>query len=542
MILAAAGAAWWLPVLPIAILVLLLVRVAVMALKPGMVGVTVIVALVIAALVGTYSLVAATLADGVVETGHIKDELRQRIEHSRAIQLLDEDNRLLGILPAVFDPTRADSPYLAIPMRAEDVPPVFWACARYLEDRDLDAPWHILGIDFRRLGTAVLSKLSASRAGAVDVLAEMLDRSSRRHAAEPASDSVLRTATQADELAPICPCLTRSLSWTEADLKSMVATHLTLMTPGPGARFGGGEIHGVALAAAVLGKRPGDLTAAEQALLAGAINLPLLIGDKATWRKPRERADYCLAHAPLGDGFDRDRARRELRRDFTPPQAKVAASRRAGGGPFGRSFGRALVRELSTIVGPDWPQRVVAVRLSVRQPLPGLPEEMAKAAREVERRQAGHLAVPIWTGDDAALLYGVVADSNGEILASVSNSDIDMSASPTSPLVRSARLRRRWRSPPAARRMPPRAPPLPARTASPLWRGSGASLPKMSRASSRRSAGRHRPGSRRSGTPSMAPSRSSRPRCCAPSSRSTIFSGATAPRRLRSPTWCRMSR
>ena len=58
----AAGAAWWLPVLPVAVLALLLARVVVIALKPGLIGVTILVALVTAALVGTYSLVAGTLA------------------------------------------------------------------------------------------------------------------------------------------------------------------------------------------------------------------------------------------------------------------------------------------------------------------------------------------------------------------------------------------------------------------------------------------------------------------------------------------------
>jgi Transglycosylase len=420
-VLVAAGAAWWLPVLPVAVLALLLVRVVVIALKPGLIGVNILVALVIAALVGTYSLVAATLADGVVETGHIQDELRQSIEHSRAIQLLDVDGRLIGILPAIFDPTRADAPYLAIPMRAEDVPPMFWACAKFLEDKDLDEPWHILGIDFRRLGSAVLSKFIGSRAGA-STLAEMVDRSIGGTPPQPRQSLLselprkLTSWRRLPGLADLYP--------TEADLKAMVATHLTLMTPGPGARFGGGEIHGVALAAAVLGKRPADLTEAEQALLAAAINLPLLIGGKATWRKPRERADYCLAHVPLGDGFDRAHAREEL--------AAIKPARGPLRHPAARATdllgGRmaALTRELTAIVGPDWPQRVTAVRLSLRQPLPGLPEEMENAAHEVERRQAGRLAVPLWSGDGAALVYGVVADSNGEILAAVSNTDLDM--------------------------------------------------------------------------------------------------------------------
>jgi hypothetical protein len=421
-ILAAAGAAWWLPLFPMAILLLLLGRILIVALKPGVVGATVMLAVVIAALVGTYSVVAAILAVGVVESNHIEDDLRQRIERSRAIDLFDADGRLLGILPANFDPERADAPYLAIPMRAEDVPPVFWQCAKFLEDRGIGEPWHILGIDFRRLGNAVLSKFIGSREGA-STLAEMVDRSIGGTPPKPRQSLFYELPRKLMSWRNL-PGLT-DLYPTEDALKAAVATHLTLMTPAGGAHFGGGEIHGIVLAAAVLGKRPADLTEADQALFAAAINLPLLIGDKATWRKPRERADFCLAHAPLGDSFDRDRARKELATIMPPQEPLRHPAARAADLLGGRTA--ALVRELTDSVGPDWPHRVTAVRLSLQHPLPGLPEEMQQAAHEVERRQATRFTVPLWSGEDAAFIYGVVTDSNGEILATVSNTDIDMS-------------------------------------------------------------------------------------------------------------------
>jgi len=422
MIVAAAGAAWWLPLLPVAFFLLLLARIVVVALKPGIVGATLMLTVAIAALAGTYSLVAAVLMDGALEIGHIKEELRQRVERSRAVVLTDTDGRLIGILPAAFDPERADAPYLAIPMRAEDVPPVFWQCAKFLEDREIDEPWHILGINFRRLGFAVLSKFIGSRGGA-STLAEMVDRSIGGTPPNPRQSLFSELPRKLASWRNL-PGLT-DLYPNEEALKAAVATHVTLMTPGAGAQFGGGEIHGVVLAAAVIGKRPFDLTDAEQALFAAAINLPLRIGNKATWRRSRERADFCLAHAPLGDAFDRDRARKELA-SIEPPRGWLRHPAAQAADLLGGRMA-ALVRELTDSVGPDWPRRVTAVRLSLRRPLPGLPERMQEAAQEVERRQAGHFTVPLWSGEDAAFIYGVVADSDGRILATVSNTDMDLS-------------------------------------------------------------------------------------------------------------------
>ncbi|MCK1566621.1 hypothetical protein IVB08_22095 [Bradyrhizobium sp. 173] len=420
---AASGVIWWLPLLPTAVVVVLVGRIAILAIKPGTVGITVIIVAATAALGATYSVVTALLIDGLVESESIKADLRRRIELTRAITLTDAEGRLIGILPPAFDPVRAAAPYLAVTIRAEEVPPVFWQCAKFLEDRDIGEPWHILGIDFRRLGTAVLSKFLGSRAGA-STLAEMVDRSIGSTPPNPRQSILFELPRKLMSWRDL-PGLS-DLYPTEDTLKGAVATHLTLMTPGPGARFGGGEIHGVVLAAVVLGKRVPELTAAEQALLAAAINLPLLIGNQATWQRPRQRADYCLAHAPLGDGFAREQARKELAaikpRDALRHPAAAAADRLGG-----RIAG--LVRELTETVGSDWPNNVASIALSLREPPAGLPERMRWAAQQVERQQGGRLNSPLWSGADAALVYGVVADSVGTVLATVSNSDVDISES-----------------------------------------------------------------------------------------------------------------
>jgi hypothetical protein len=417
--LAAAGAAWWAPLLVFAVLLLLLIRLIVLTLKPSGILLVIGLAVATAALAGTYSIVGAILGGGLIEARIIESDLRRRIEHTRAIQIFDLDGRPVGILPAAYDSDRADAPYLAVHMRPADVPAIFWQCAKWLEDRDINEPWVIFGVNFRRLGAAVLSKAIGKRDGASG-LAEMVDRSIANTPPRPRQNlfyELPRKFMSWHEL----PALSKIFADEEA-LKGAVATHLTILTPAPEARFGGGEIHGVTLAAAVIGKRPEELTEAEQALFAAGLNLPLSIGG-GTWRKARERADYCLANAPFGEAFDRGRFRKELA-EIRPPQRPL---RHPAADAAGRLGGRAaaLVQELKSAVGQDWPQRVASIRLSLRQPLAGLPERMREAAQEVEIQQAGRFAVPLWSGDDAAFVYGAVADSDGNIV-SVSNTDFDL--------------------------------------------------------------------------------------------------------------------
>jgi hypothetical protein len=418
--LAAAGATWWAPLLFFAVVLLLLIRLFVLTLKPSALLLVIGFAVAIAALAGTYSIVGAILGGGLIDARLIESDLRRRIEHTRAIQLFDVEGRPVGILPAAYDSERADAPYLAVHMRPVDVPTIFWECVKWLEDRDINEPWVIFGVNFRRLGAAVLSKAIGKRDGASG-LAEMVDRSIANTPPRPRQNlfyELPRKISSWHEL----PALSQIFPDEEA-LKAAVATHLTILTPTPEARFGGGEIHGVTLAAALIGKRPEELTEAEQALFAAGLNLPLSIGSAGTWRKARERADYCLANAPFGEAFDRDRFRKELAQ-IMPPQRPL---RHPAADAAARLGGRtaALVRELKSAVGQDWPQRVASIRLSLRQPLAGLPERMRDAAREVERQQAGRFAVPLWSGDDAAFIYGAVADSDGNIV-SVSNADFDL--------------------------------------------------------------------------------------------------------------------
>lgn len=416
----AAGAIWWVLFLFAALSLLVLVRLVVGALKPS--GIVLVFGLVVTvvALVSTYSVVGAILGEGWVEVVTIHSDMRRRIERTRAIQLFDVDGRPVGILPAALDPDRAGAPYLAVPVRPADVPTVFWACTKFLEDRDLDEPWVVFGMNFRRLGGAVLSKAIGKRDGASG-LAEMVVRSIENAPPNPRQNlwyELPRKFMSWREL----PALSQVFP-TEEELKAAVATHLTLMTPAPGSHFGGGEIHGVVLAASVLGKLPEELTAAEQALLAASLQQPLRIGEGATWAKQRSRADYCLANAPLGDGFDRERVRKELA-NIAPPQRPLRHPAADAGDRLG-GHAAALVRQLSSI-GPDWPQRVASVRLAVRQPLAGLAERMREAAQEVERQYAGRLTVPLWSGEDAAFVYGAVATPNGEIVATISNTDFDL--------------------------------------------------------------------------------------------------------------------
>lgn len=427
-----AGIAWWLALSVVACVVLVVTRLVVAALKPGMAGIIVVVALAAASLFGTFGAALAMLAVGNFDADRIEAELRALIGQSRAVEVFDAAGRPIGILPAVLDPDRADAPYLAVHIKPEIVPPVFWRCAVFLEDRGLggDAWWRFQGLDFYRLGRAIISKFYLTGGGA-STLAEMVDRSLRnalpKHPGLVSSlwDVPRKLASWRD-----LPSLTGRLFPAEPEFRAAVATHLPLMRGARRSAFGG-EIRGIGLAALVLGKQGAEeLSDAEAAVLAAAINLPLHIGGtdvETSWRKARVRADYCLARADFAAGFDRDRARREVAavRPPLPPvrhPATNAMVRLGGRGP-------ALIRELTGHLGPTWPQIVARVYVSARDGGIDLAPAMKRAARDVEQKQNGRLVLPLWPAE-AAFVYGVVAESNGDIIATISNSDFDLSSAP----------------------------------------------------------------------------------------------------------------
>lgn len=416
-------AVWWLPLAVALSLLLVIFHLLLASIKPTLASVGIAVVIVSATAAGTVLGVGALLAEGVVEADRIETELRELMAQSRGIEVTDAGGQPIGVMSAAYRGTQSEVPYLTVPIAADDVPQVFWACTKYLEDRGIGESWHILGVDFYRLVRAVVSNFISHRVGA-STLAEMVQRTIRNRIPNPKlgwRTELVRKIASWREL----PAITLRLFPDEQSLKAATATYLTLMTGAPQSRFGG-EVHGVVLAARVLGKRPDELTVAEQALLAASIKRPLRVGGEPgrSWLRAKERADFCLAHAPLGDGFDRDAARRQLQA-LQPPAGKVRHPAASVQDRIGGRVG-ALTRELSQNLGADWWRKAARVSIAVRAPSAQLETDVIAAASSIEARQAQRLWLPLWAGDSAARIYGIVVDASGEILATASNSELDL--------------------------------------------------------------------------------------------------------------------
>lgn len=403
---------------------LLLWRAVTSVIKPGVVSVVVGVAGLFVAVLTAYLMVGSLLTVGTVEARRIESELRDLIEQHRGVAVLGRDQEPLGLVPAVYTKDKADAGFLTRPMAPGDVPPIFWECVKFLEDRGIGEPWHIMGVDFYRLGRAVTSNAFGDRKGASTV-AEMIQRSIRSQAPDPSASWTTELSRKILSWRDL-PAIVLHVFPDEDALKSAAATYLPLMIGAPGSRFGG-EIHGVVLAARMLGKAPAELSAAEQALLAAAIKRPLRIGgsDDLSWERARLRAHYCLEHAPLEPIADR-KAAQEALASLTAPNGPlvhpaIVLQRRMGGAVA------EITRQVATELGPDWRKRVDAVHVSVPSSSDDLVRRLRETSQVLQTRLKGDLWVPLWSGDNAAWIYGVVADAQGHVLASVSNAEFDPS-------------------------------------------------------------------------------------------------------------------
>lgn len=426
--LAVTGVAWW-TLIAVAIgLLAILFRIFFTTLKPNFIGISAFAILALSAVVGTYTLVVLMMADGLAEAGKIEREMRALVDRSRTIEIADENGRPIGILPAALDPARSDSPYLSIHVAASDVPPVFKQCIVFLEDRDIGQPWHINGIDFRRLALAVGGKFLLLRGGGSG-LAEQLDRSLRNSLPKPKSGFFSEFGRKLVSWRDL-PVVTR-LYPDESSLVAAAASHLPLMVGARNSRWGG-EVRGIALAAIALGKSIDTLNASEQALLAAAVNMPLRIGVVSgalsegvlkSWNKAKERADYCLRNADFDGRINREEVRNELKA-IAPPSTvtrhpEIVTRDRLGGRV------PAIVRELQEDAGADWSLRVAGVVLRA-QSSSGI--DVGSFRKVVEQVQQQHsFTIPLWAGENAAIIFGSVVDEEGNVLSTVANTEYDAS-------------------------------------------------------------------------------------------------------------------
>nr|WP_294563026.1 transglycosylase domain-containing protein [uncultured Rhodopila sp.] len=370
--------------------------------------------------IGIVAVIAACLGWGWLHRERNAGELRREAARHRAILLTDPagGGPSAAVPAGLLTATARPPAYLAVAPAV--VPPVWWACAVWLEDRGLDEPWHLTGVDVGGVMRAYAAGLRSRREGG-STISEMIARELLELRPRPS--------------APVWEELPRKLvSWSygpavqklfpdDAHLALAAATHLPLVIGGRGSGFGP-ELHGLVRAAgAVFGKPPEQMDAAEAAVLAAAIKLPVVMaapgsdpGAAAAERRfglIRARADRCLANAPLPPETDRVAARAALR------ALPVPGLKRAGRPPVPPATLFGLPGALLQAAGPDWRNRVASVRA------PRLPADFAAAfaaaVHDIERRAGPALEVPLWDGPDHALVLAAVANARGEVILEFGN-------------------------------------------------------------------------------------------------------------------------
>ena len=375
---------------------------------------------VLVVLVGPLLLVAIAagcLLWGELVRGHHVEVLQAAIEQHRGLRVTDRAGRAVAVIPLRVG---SSSPaYLALPLGPEAVPPVWWHCAAWLEDRSLHAPWHIAGVDLLGVVRAYKMSLIRRREGGSTieemVARELLDL--HPHPRAPVWQEVPRKLTSWSYGPAV-----HHLYPDEASLAGAAATWLPLVVGSHGSRFGT-ELHGLARASGVVfGKPPETLDAAEQAVLAAAIKWPVVVpADSpaglqvaaARFALLRTRAAYCLAGAPLPPGTDRAAALARLS-ILSPPASAQPATQPA----IATASLFATPTTLGRVLGSGWRQRVTGVQVS-RLP-PQFPARFIATLHMIERRASG-LQIPLWDGPDHAQVLAAVAGADGALVLEIGN-------------------------------------------------------------------------------------------------------------------------
>ena len=383
--------------------------------------------------IGIGGLILTCLIWGVLTRDQHVWQLRDASAQHRAIVLTDPSGTEIGTLSLGLIAGTGQQPgYLARDITAEAVPAIWWTCAVWWEDRGLRAAWHVGGVDLLGVLRGYRATFTSRREGG-STLSEMIGRELlelRPHPSAPLWEELPRKLT-AWSYGPAVHALFPD----EPQLARAAATYLPLVIGARGSRFGP-ELHGLTLASAmVFGKSPDQLDAAEAALLAAAIKLPVVMapadsasGTAAAERRftyLRARADRCLANAPMPQGIDRDEARSRIQRLPVPVLDRAA---RLSAAPAAML---AVPAVLTREVGPDWHGRVASVQVP-RMPT-GFQNTFAAAVHEIERRADG-LEVPMWDGPNHALVLGAVADADGRLILEIGNAGASLAAAGPQPI------------------------------------------------------------------------------------------------------------
>jgi hypothetical protein len=388
-------------------------------------------------LAATIAMAAAALGVGRIDIDARLAALREADRNALALEVEDRHGRWLGVLPqSLMPPAARDAAHIGIPVRPAEIPPLWWRCARFLEDRRIEEPWHYLGIDFIGLVRAYLGRVTGRTYEGGSTISQMVARALRGVSPDPEAglpNQLLgkwRAWGDGPAIARLYPDV--------ASLGAAAASHIVLAT---GA---GGDIHGVALASrALFGRSHQELEAAEQLLLAAAIWRPIRLSASAvqpeTNRKRfdriKKRAARCL---PLIDEEDtRRRANDRLAAlVLSPPQppawlaailpsdpatrVRIMANPASRANWLAGSALREVPHELVREFGADWHRQVARVRLTISGGA-NVDAALAMAALRAERAIGDRLRLSLWSGEESADSMAAVVDGAGEIVALATN-------------------------------------------------------------------------------------------------------------------------
>ncbi len=229
---------------------------------------------------------------GWADPGNFKPVFTYADQRARGTAIFDASERFVGIidphLDSVYDLNLTENPvvtpsYIAYPdhksLHVKEAPPAFWACLKYHEDRHLGTWRNMFGIDLVGLVRMPYSTIERSitsrklRFGAGgSTLSMQLVRSFLKQLPSSNETMLDKVTRKMREwwLAPILHnLLTRGEG--EKEFARWAANHLPIAQ-----RVGGSGIFGVELASWVIfDKSAADLSAAQQYVLAAAVNRPI---------------------------------------------------------------------------------------------------------------------------------------------------------------------------------------------------------------------------------------------------------------------------
>ena len=195
--------------------------------------------------------------------------------NARAVELTDFAGTWLGVVPAAMRISPASRPRPAYLSIDTDPPADFWNLLTALEDRNLDRPWTVNGVDVLALARAVPSLISPKIGRGGSGLAMMLVR--EMHDLDPQSgtrmDKLRRKILEVTD----GPVLFRRLGGNSPAFRKMVSRNFALVMGAPGSRMGT-PLHGVGMAAHVLWNKSADqLDLSQSAILAAAVKHPIIL-------------------------------------------------------------------------------------------------------------------------------------------------------------------------------------------------------------------------------------------------------------------------